>query len=163
MAVHSAALWLSAGNANVLMFDIGTHKYSHIAANILKEKYGDRFTVVFGNSLVTVPKTNVKCDIISVDGDHHFHTAYKDMKNFIPKAKNTTIAFIDDTYCKSGWCSGPNQALKMAHTIYNRTLSYYKSRQIKRVNGLFIQINVTTHRRMLDLISQQTGTPRQMD
>ena len=84
---HSAALWLSAGNANVLMFDIGTHKYSHIAANILKEKYGDRFTVVFGNSLVTVPKTNVKCDIISVDGGHDFHTAYNDMKKFHSKGK----------------------------------------------------------------------------
>merc|ERR1712037_761980 len=75
-AGHSAAVFLNANpEAAVYSFDIGPFPYTRGNAELMEQLFDDRFEYIQGPSGDTVPefhrqRPNVRCDVISVDGDH---------------------------------------------------------------------------------------------
>jgi len=106
-AGHSAALFLNANpQAKVIAFDIGQFPYTVGNLALMKDLFGDRFEYVLGPSETAVPefhkrRPDVKCDIISVDGDHSTEGTFADLANFKPLASCRNWVLMDD----AGWNS----------------------------------------------------------
>jgi len=116
-AGHSAARFLSDGNAKVYEFDFGSHAYAHTAEAFLTAKFPDRLKVTWGDSMKTLPQfhienPDIKCDLVSVDGGHSFEVADADLRNFAQMASSKHFLVIDDTPCETWSCEGPMQAWK---------------------------------------------------
>jgi len=116
-AGHSAARFLSDGNAHVYEFDIGDHDYSHTAERFLTSKFQDRLKVTWGDSTKTLLQfhaqhPDIKCDLVIVDGGHDVQIADADLRNFAPMAASKHLVAIDDTPCKAHYCAGPTSAWK---------------------------------------------------
>ena len=82
-------------------WDLGTEfSASKHSAELLKHRYGDRIELVWGDSKITVPRhlnsTKLKCDIISVDGEHTYEGSLSDLRHFIHASKNTSLVLVDD-------------------------------------------------------------------
>merc|ERR1740138_962672 len=80
----------------------------------MKDMFGDRFEYILGPSEKAVPefhrqRPDVKCDIISVDGDHSTDGTFADLANFRPLASCRNWVLMDD----AGWNS-TNQAWQKA-------------------------------------------------
>lgn len=99
---HSAALYFYANpDLKLLSFDICSHKYTELAVNYLKTKFNLEF--VKGDSTIEVPKYNsdIKYDVIHIDGGHGEDCAKKDLKNCKKYAnKNTLLIFDDSNFSK---------------------------------------------------------------
>ena len=113
----SALIWLHANpTANVVMFDLWTHKYSPAAEAYLRTlpqlNATQRLTIVKGSSLQTVPEfarnasgTGFVCDLLSVDGSHKHQDAVDDIANMMAIANPQWNAlFVDDTNCGYKYC-----------------------------------------------------------
>lgn len=114
---HSALLWLTANkNARVIMFDLWEHPYAEIGLSFIRSNDNlnassdSRLTVIKGPSEKTVPtfhalNPNIKCDLLSVDGDHRFKGATQDIENMMRLAnRNFNVLLVDDTSCISTFC-----------------------------------------------------------
>ena len=70
---HSAAAALVAGY-EVVSFDLGVQSYTKSVERMLHLAFGDRFTLVLGDSSKTIPQLQEslrgRCDVIMVDGAH---------------------------------------------------------------------------------------------
>lgn len=114
-AGHSAALFLNANpQVKVIAFDIGQFPYTRGNLALMKDLFGDRFEYVLGPSETAVPefhkrRPDVKCDVISVDGDHSTEGTFADLANFRPLASCRNWVLMDD----AGWNS-TNQAWQKA-------------------------------------------------
>lgn len=106
-AGHSAAVFLNANpQATVHSFDIGQFPYTRGNVRLMKELFDNRFDFILGPSATTVPdfqwrRTDVKCDVISVDGDHSTEGTYADLVNFRKLASCRNWVLMDD----AGWNS----------------------------------------------------------
>eukprot|EP00927_Polykrikos_kofoidii_P075671 TRINITY_DN7204_c1_g1_i1.p1 TRINITY_DN7204_c1_g1~~TRINITY_DN7204_c1_g1_i1.p1 ORF type:complete len:308 (-),score=42.98 TRINITY_DN7204_c1_g1_i1:74-973(-) len=106
-AGHSAALFLNANPlANLYSFDIAQFKYTIGNLMLMKELFTDRFEFILGSSEASVPEFNkmrpdVKCDVISVDGDHSTEGTYNDLVNMRKLASCRNWVLMDD----AGWKS----------------------------------------------------------
>eukprot|EP00928_Gymnodinium_smaydae_P030864 TRINITY_DN22826_c0_g1_i1.p1 TRINITY_DN22826_c0_g1~~TRINITY_DN22826_c0_g1_i1.p1 ORF type:complete len:322 (-),score=63.18 TRINITY_DN22826_c0_g1_i1:87-1001(-) len=106
-AGHSAAVFLNANpNANLFSFDIAQFKYTVGNLNLMKELFPDRFESILGPSENSVPyfaeqRPDVKCDVISVDGDHSTEGTYADLVNMRKVASCRNWVLMDD----AGWSS----------------------------------------------------------
>jgi predicted O-methyltransferase YrrM len=108
-AGHSAEIFLK-NNENLLLtsFDLGMWDFIPIAKKFIDVTYPNRHTLILGNSLKTVPQyisnnSDIKFDIIFIDGGHDYNTAYNDLNNCLKLAHKDTIIIVDDTMYKSGW------------------------------------------------------------
>jgi hypothetical protein len=86
-AGHSALLWLLTGATRVISFELGHHKYSHVAAQWISARFPGKLHLVMGDSSQTVPTFHTmfpheKCDIVLVDGGHYFEPAWNDLVHF---------------------------------------------------------------------------------
>jgi predicted O-methyltransferase YrrM len=100
-AGHSAELFLDNNkDINYLGFDIGRHKYTHTTNEFMKLKYKNRFNLILGDSLETVPlyikNNNKKYDLIFIDGCHDYINAKSDFENCKKLAHKDTIVILDD-------------------------------------------------------------------
>ncbi|GMH63304.1 hypothetical protein TL16_g03677 [Triparma laevis f. inornata] len=102
-AGHGTLLWLASGAKKVLSFELGQYTYSTKAISFLSELYPNKFQVIMGDSLKTVPSFHdmfpeEKCNILFVDGGHLYEHAYGDMGNF-RSMRNESFHYlvIDDT------------------------------------------------------------------
>jgi len=82
-------------------FDHNTFPYTKPAAEYLETLYKDRFLLVEGNSLQTVPEFSKnfptqKFDLIYIDGCHVFEYVVDDLLNSQNLAHPNTILWIDD-------------------------------------------------------------------
>lgn len=105
-AGHSADLFLNTNSAcNVLSFDIGEHNYVKIAKEYIDQTYPNRHTLVLGDSTKTIPKyeTDIKYDLIFIDGGHSYEVAKADLFNCKRFAHKDTIVIIDDTIYRKDW------------------------------------------------------------
>lgn len=69
--------------------------------SIFRSEFGLRAQLHPGDSTVTVPALDAKCDIIHVDGNHHGEFPYADLTNMREKASCDHLIFADDTFeCK---------------------------------------------------------------
>lgn len=100
-AGHSAELFLTTTQCEKLVsFDINSHPYLKIGAEFIKKKFGDRFTLVEGDSMIKVPEyatySNEKFDLIFIDGGHSFECCFSDIQNCSKLAHQETFVLIDD-------------------------------------------------------------------
>jgi predicted O-methyltransferase YrrM len=77
-------------------FDLGEHKYTKPCFDKLKETFGDRINITFGDSNVTLKDINCKYDLIHIDGGHSTEVATNDIINSYRLSKQGTIIIMDD-------------------------------------------------------------------
>lgn len=102
-AGHSTFLFLiSNPNSNIIVFDILEHSYTLECFNYLNNEFGNRITLIAGDSNISVGTyirnhPDKKFDMIHIDGNHEYCKANLDF--FISKdlsIKNKTILIWDD-------------------------------------------------------------------
>jgi hypothetical protein len=95
---HSAALYLYANkDIQILSFDICFHKYTLPIVDYLKKNNNLKF--IKGDSLIEVPKYNseIKYDVIHIDGGHGIKCAKNDLINCKKFASKNTFLVFDDS------------------------------------------------------------------
>lgn len=80
----------------ITCFDIGEHKYTQPCFENLKETFGDRITLILGDSKDTLKQTNSHYDLIHIDGGHSTDIAESDILNAFRLSKESTILIMDD-------------------------------------------------------------------
>ena len=117
-AGHSSETFLTNSLANVVSFDLGEHKYLLDGKQFMDKKFPGRHTLILGDSHTTIPffkkNTNMKFDVLFIDGDHSYEGALNDLINCIDlAAPNATIIFDDvvlKTDLQMSWTVGPTKA-----------------------------------------------------
>ena len=96
----STLLMLSANpNLKITSVDAGYHSYVQPCANYLKKIFGDRFTLVIGDSREVLPIylcNNNNFDGYHIDGSHQESIAETDLCNIINTARNGSVICFDD-------------------------------------------------------------------
>jgi predicted O-methyltransferase YrrM len=90
---------LSNPHIRLLCADLGYHRYTRPCFLKLKETFGDRISIVFGDSRETVPaitKEDGGFDFIHIDGGHETHIAESDILHSYRLSKPGTILIMDD-------------------------------------------------------------------
>jgi hypothetical protein len=108
---HSAETVLS-NNPDVIVhsFDIGGEN-SLRAYEQLSARYPDRLFVTWGDSTKTLPSLQpLNCDVFFVDGGHTEEVARADLINMEKHLVADGAVIMDDVYCTSEWCTGPDVA-----------------------------------------------------
>mmetsp|Transcript_3649 Transcript_3649/g.7982 ORF Transcript_3649/g.7982 Transcript_3649/m.7982 type:complete len:259 (+) Transcript_3649:81-857(+) len=106
-AGHSAAIFLNANpEAVVYSFDIAQFPYTRGNLQLMEELFPGRFHYILGPSATTVAEfhrqnPDIRCDVISVDGDHSTEGTYADLANFRELASCRNWVLMDD----AGWNS----------------------------------------------------------
>lgn len=107
---HSALSWLTASPmVKLVSFDLGEHFYSRWSSERMKKLYPDRFDIIFGDSVETLPayfarNDSVVCDLAMVDGGHSHQVCTADLNNFFPKLPSGGIIMVDNTNCNQAYC-----------------------------------------------------------
>jgi hypothetical protein len=84
-------------NARITSFDIGLHSYVGYAKLYLDKRYPGRHQLILGDSLASVPKTDLPIqDIIFIDGNHLYDYARGDILNCRRFADSQTLVLIDN-------------------------------------------------------------------
>ena len=92
---------ISNPNAHITCFDIGEHRYTKPCYEQLKNTFGDRLNIVFGDSTKTLVSINETYDLIHIDGGHSTEVATSDITNSYRLSKNGTILIMDDYHFKN--------------------------------------------------------------
>jgi len=114
-AGHSASVFLNANpQANLYSFDIAQFSYTRGNLQLMKDLFPERFHYLLGPSDASVPEfaasqPDVKCDVISVDGDHSTEGTFADLVNMRKLASCRNWVLMDD----AGW-SSTNKAWQRA-------------------------------------------------
>merc|ERR1712232_887975 len=104
---HSAAIYMNANpEATLYSFDIAQFSYTRGNLELMKQLFPTRFEYIVGPSEVTVPEfhqlnPDLRCDVISVDGDHSTEGTLNDLRNFRKMASCRNWVLMDD----AGWNS----------------------------------------------------------
>lgn len=77
-------------------YDIGEHEYTRPCFQKIKETFGDRIDIVFGDSTKTLQYDNNVYDLIHIDGGHSTQVAESDIKNSYRLSTFGTILIMDD-------------------------------------------------------------------
>ncbi|MDV2984149.1 UNVERIFIED_CONTAM: class I SAM-dependent methyltransferase [Methylobacteriaceae bacterium AG10] len=103
-AGHSALLALTSNlNLQYVAVDLGNHPYSQPCFEYLKSLFGDRISMIVGNSLEVLPKIpylmydNADFDLWHIDGGHSYDVAEADLCNVLNMAKPGQTILFDDT------------------------------------------------------------------
>lgn len=105
-AGHSADTFLTYNSGcNVVSFDIGEHSYVKTAKEYIDKNYPNRHTLILGDSTKVIPqyKTDIKFDLIFIDGGHLYEVARADLINCKRLAHKDTIVIMDDTIYRKDW------------------------------------------------------------
>lgn len=99
---HSSEVFLRTREDTVVTsFDIMRHSYAEVGKEYIDLTYPGRHTLIEGNSLESVPQfakehSEVKFDLIFIDGGHRYPVPYWDIVNMRELAGSDTILVIDD-------------------------------------------------------------------
>jgi len=100
---HSTLQWLAASDDVVVhSFDIATYPYVLPMAAYINQTFPGRFNLYVGDSTKTVPHfskthSDVRCDVLVVDGAHKHKIALADVRNMRAMAnKNHNVLIFDD-------------------------------------------------------------------
>jgi hypothetical protein len=116
---------LSNPNSRVTCLDINEHPYVQPCFHQLKEDFGDRVHIIYGNSIQTLPSLLNKFDLIHIDGSLDFDIVNSDIQNSISLLNNHGIIVMDDynlPHIKSLFDSYFNQQFHLFHnSVLNMT------------------------------------------
>jgi predicted O-methyltransferase YrrM len=87
---------LSNPNITITCFDLGEHEYTLPCFFQLKKTFGNRISLIIGDSRKTLPYLNELYDLIHIDGGHLTDVAESDILNSYRLSKNRTILIMDD-------------------------------------------------------------------
>ncbi len=110
---HSALIFLAAltqasdrgrgveNNAKLTMFDMFAYKYSQLSKEYIEALYPRRFVAYVGDSAITLPQWTLthekdKCDVFSIDGDHKYEGAKRDILNAAKATRKGGMLILDD-------------------------------------------------------------------
>lgn len=101
-AGHSLLLMLYFNpNVTIQAFDICSHKYVKPCVDYLNAKFNNRVKLIVGDSTKRVPEfiksTELKFDLIHVDGGHELNIATADLNNSLKLLAPKGIIIFDDT------------------------------------------------------------------
>lgn len=93
-----SALLMLFTNPNIYIkcFDLGEHKYTMPCYEKLKETFGERISIIIGDSTKTLQNINDIYDLIHIDGGHSTEVANSDIINSYRLSKQGTILIMDD-------------------------------------------------------------------
>jgi hypothetical protein len=100
-AGHSALVYLFLNPQGIYTgVDLAFRRYTHHAADFLKDRFGDRFTLRQGDSTVVLPEMIAEgqggYDVVHVDGGHTFDVAHADIMNGLVLMRADGLLIIDD-------------------------------------------------------------------
>ena len=98
-AGHSCVLYLlSNSTSKIQLFDLGEHVYSQPCFEYLNNLFPERLTIIWGDSTETVKifKTDIKYDLIHIDGGHTEDIIRDDIINCKNLSDDNTLIIIDD-------------------------------------------------------------------
>lgn len=81
---------------HITCFDLGEHTYTRPCYKKMKETFGDRIDIIFGDSTKTLKEITNNYDLIHIDGGHSTEVATCDIMNSIRLSKQGTILIMDD-------------------------------------------------------------------
>jgi predicted O-methyltransferase YrrM len=93
-----SALLMLLTNPNIKLtcVDLGEHRYALPCYEKLKETFGDRINIIFGDSTKTLLDINEVYDLIHIDGGNSTEVANSDIINSYRLSKQGTILIMDD-------------------------------------------------------------------
>lgn len=104
-AGFSSLLMLMANpNLKVISVDIGMHGYTVPCYNEMKTLFGDRITLVIGDSMVALPPINEKFDVINIDGGINMELVVNDTIHSYRLAKSKSIIIMNNCSMNIIWC-----------------------------------------------------------
>ena len=109
---------LSNNDIHVTCFDLGEHKYTIPCYNKLKETFGDRISLILGDSTKTLKTHSDKYEVIHIDGGHTIEIAESDIKNSYRLSNEKTIIIMDDY-------DFPN-----LHTLWDKYIDTYNLKKL---------------------------------
>lgn len=108
-AGHSSELFLKNNNTSkVLSFDLGEYNSVEVGKDYIDCMYPGRHTLILGDSKETIPKfiidnSNIKFDLIFIDGGHDYLTAKSDLENSYLLSHTNTLIIMDDVVYTPSW------------------------------------------------------------
>lgn len=127
----SACFYLDKG-CNVVSFDLGFHSYCFYAKLWIDKKYPGQHILINGSSFRSIPQfsqiSNVKFDVIFIDGDHTFFGAYWDIINCKNISHPGTLVILDNVVPHRGVGEGVYKA--MLRTLEDKYISYLGFKEI---------------------------------
>jgi predicted O-methyltransferase YrrM len=87
---------LSNPSIRITCFDLGEHKYTLPCYEKLKETFGDRISLVIGDSRLSLHNVNEVYDVIHIDGGHSIDVASSDIIHSYQLSKQGTLLIMDD-------------------------------------------------------------------
>lgn len=109
-AGHSAAAWTQHyPKSQYISFDLFNKNVSHVARLHLNTR---NIRYIIGNTAQTLIDNKFDCDVISIDGDHSYKGALRDLQNMQRHANPQHVIIMDDLLCKWWWCHPPTKAWK---------------------------------------------------
>ena len=132
-AGQSAVLFLESGReTRVLSFDLGDYPWNKKQASTVKAAYGERFDIIFGNSLETVQNfvaknKDFKCDVAFIDGAKTRQIRNQDLKNIRRLSTvGDTLLLFDEATTMECMNQGDCQSTRQNHYSWGgATLAYY--------------------------------------
>lgn len=119
-------------NCTVVSFDLGFHSYCFYAKLWIDKKYPNQHLLIDGSSFRSVPQfqllSNIKFDVIFIDGDHTFFGAYWDIINCKGISHKDTLVILDNVVPHRGVGEGVYKA--MLRALDDKFISYVGFKEI---------------------------------
>lgn len=116
----------------MVSFDLGIHEYCFYAKYFIDKIFPDNHILINGNSLYSVKNftkiSDMKFDIIFIDGDHTFFGAYNDIINCKEISNKNTLVILDNVVPHRG--VGREVYLAMKKLLYKDFIFYLEHREI---------------------------------
>jgi predicted O-methyltransferase YrrM len=102
-------------DARVVSFDVGEHRWTGIAKELIDKQFPGRHTLVCGDSRDTVPKfrannPELRFDLVFIDGGHSYEVAKADLLNMRELSSENTAVIVDDLVPRFAYGVGPTRA-----------------------------------------------------